>query len=185
MPRRAHDGLHHTGRTHLADGCIKLLTCSCKTIVGCRQPQLLMCQLADTLAVHGQERGIGRGNHVEALLLQLHECRCCYCLHLGDNQVRLLFLNDLTQPCTVQHGKHIATMRYLHGGCVLIPIEGYHLHTIALQLDTHIFSQLTRPAQQSLLCHLRQRRPDLYHVSLPFSVYFRQRYDNSFYPTSF
>ena len=43
----------------------------------------------------------------------------------------------------VQHGKNVTAMGHLHGGSVLVTVEGDDLYAITLQLDCNFFTQFT------------------------------------------
>ena len=100
-----------------------------------------------------------------ALLLQLNQGWRGNGLDLRYNQVRLLFFYYLTKTGAIQHGQHVAAVGNLHCRSIFIPIEGDNLNPVALQFDCNFFSQFTRSAQQCLLCHLRKRRTDFYHIA--------------------
>ena len=140
MARRAHDRLYDARSADFLYCSVKLLPGSGKTIVGCRQAELLMCKLADALSVHRKESRVGRRNHVISLLLQLYESRSSDSFHLWNDHVRLLLFDDLAELGSVKHGEHVTAMSDLHGRSILITIEGDDLYTITLQFDCNLFS---------------------------------------------
>ena len=62
-----------------------------------------MSQLADALAVHGEECGIGGRNYIVTLLLKFNQLRSGYCLYLRNDHIRFLLFNNLAQTGSVKH----------------------------------------------------------------------------------
>ena len=62
-----------------------------------------MSQLADALAVHGEECGIGGRNYIVTLFLKLYKLRGGNGLYLRNDHIRFLLFNNLAQTCTVKH----------------------------------------------------------------------------------
>ena len=160
---RTHDGFHHAGGAHGRYGGVELLAGGGKTVVGSGQAEGLVRQLPDALAVHGEEGRVGRGDHMIPLLLQLHQRGRRDGLHLRDDDVRLLLLDDFPQPGPVQHRQDITAMSHLHGRRILIPIQRNYLNAKPLQFNSNLFTQFSRAAQQGLLSNLGERSTDFYH----------------------
>ena len=148
MARRTHHRLHHAGDADLGDGLLEILVTVGKTVGAGSEAQFLGGQAADTLAVHGQFGGLGRGNHVETFLLQFHQRVGSDGLHLRHDKVGLFLLDHATQFGTVQHVDDVGTVGHLHARGVSVAVHGDHFDAETHHLDDDFLAQFAGSTKQ-------------------------------------
>jgi hypothetical protein len=165
VPGGRHHRLDHARQAERRDRGTILVHRGREAVPRRGQLQLLGGQPADALAVHGQPRGAGGGDHCPAFLLELLQRRRVDGLDLGDDEVRLLQLDDAPDLGAVEHADDVRAMRHLHGRRVGVAVHGDHLDAQALRLDHHFLAELARAQQQQARGIGRQRRAQSDHRS--------------------
>ena len=142
LARAGHDGLHHTRHTNLFNRREVFLPGCRKFIRGGSQTQLLSCQSADALTVHGELRGARSGNNLHlALSLDRRKHISGNGFHLGHHHIRLFLLDNATQGVPIKHGDDMGPISHLHGRSIGVGIHGNHFHAVPLQLNNDFLAQ--------------------------------------------
>ncbi len=150
----AHHGLDDAGVTnarltvHAVDRRLQLGQCVAEPVGAGRQAQRFGGQAADALAVHGQARGAGGGDHAHhAGGFEHFEHGRGDGLDLGHHQVGLFRFDQRPQLGRVAHGDGARVVRHLLAGGVVVAVHRDGFHAQALQRDQHLLAQLAGAEQ--------------------------------------
>ena len=86
-------------------------------------------------------RCLGRRHHLNALLLVVVKSLGADGLHLGDDEVGLMFGHNRIEGLSVEHGNDFVLVGHLHGGRTGIGVDGDDVLSEPLQGDDHFFAQ--------------------------------------------
>jgi hypothetical protein len=160
---RAHDRLDHARVADRLDRLPVLLERGGEAIGRGLEAELLRGQPPDAFTVHRQASGACGGDHVEALRLQLQQSGRRDRLDLGHDEVGALRLDHTPQRGRIRHRDGVRAVRYLHGGRVVVTIDGDHRDAQPLRLDRDLLAELTRSQQEQLGLRGRVRCADADH----------------------
>ena len=124
---RRHQRLHDTWEANLIGSILELIEGLGIEILRRAQTQFLRSQVADGAAVHGVVDGTGRGNHLNALFLELEKPLRADGLDLRNNDIRLVFVDDSFERIAVEHREHFTLICHLHSGRIVISVAGNHI----------------------------------------------------------
>ena len=113
-------------------------------ILGCAQTQLLGCEVADGLAVHGEVDGACARNHLNAHLLKVEESFGSDGFNLRHDNVRLVTLHHSGKCVAVQHVENLMFVGNLHCRCVLILVACNDILSCTLGGDDKFLAQFAR-----------------------------------------
>ena len=113
-------------------------------ILGCAQTQLLGCEVADGLAVHGEVDGACARNHLNAHLLKVEESFGSDGFNLWYDNVRLVTLHHSGKRVAVQHVENLMFVGNLHCRCVLILVACNDILSCTLGGDDKFLAQFAR-----------------------------------------
>ena len=111
-------------------------------------------QSADALAVHRGLDGEGVRDHAHAALLRSGQLVRGDGLDLGNDQVDVDAVKNLTQGVWVAHVEHQGGIGDLHRGSALVGVGGNHRAAVTLQGDRHLLAELAGAQEQ----HPRRKR---------------------------
>src|SRR5581483_10357285 len=164
FPRGRHHRLHHAGRADRLHRRAIIGFVAREAIRRRRQFQFFRGETADAFAIHRQARGARGRHHRVALALELDQRRRVDRLDLGDDEVRLLFLDHAPDLGAVEHLDHVGAMRDLHRRRILIAIDRDALAAEALRLDDDFLAELARAEQQDPGRAVGERRAERRHL---------------------
>ena len=132
----------------LVDPDLQFVQAIGKGIARGRQFQLFRRQAADALAVHGELRRAGGGDHFrQPGPLDFRQHVGGDGLDLGHDEVRLFLLHQRAQGRAVGHVDDMGAVRHLMAGRIGVAIHRDDFHAQALQGDDHFLAQFAAAEQ--------------------------------------
>ena len=139
---RAHQRLYHARKADCFCRFFKFFICIREFIAGSRKMKRLCRKPSDAFTVHRQLCRTRIRNDVKPFFLKLQQLIRRNGFHFRHDQVRFFFLNDFSDLRFIKHINHIAFVRGLHGGSMLIAVNGYSDNPEPLRFNDDFFPQL-------------------------------------------
>ena len=143
----AHHRLHHHGEAQWSGGGFQFLEVGGIGKPGRAQTEFIGGQVADAVAVHGDRRGPGRGDHLDAVVLQGLEGIHSQGFDLRNHHVRPVAAHHVLQERCIGHGEDFRLIGHLHGRGAGIAVTGDHPATQALGCNHHFLTQFAAAQQ--------------------------------------
>ena len=158
MPGRAHHRLDHARVPDLPRPGAQLLQRPGETVRRGRQPQILVREHAQPLAVHADGGDFGARHHLDAARRGIRQLAGRDRLDLRHDDVGAHLVEQRAQPGRVGHIQHACLVRHLLGGRTGVRVGRAHPCAETHQLDGDLLAELTRAEEQHAGGMCPQRR---------------------------
>ena len=144
MPGGGHRGLDERRVADLIESCGQLGLAAREAEGRCAHAGQGRSEVADALTVHRRLDGECVGDDAHAALFIGAQLVCRDGLDLGNDEVNIDVVEDLTQSLRVAHVKNAGFVRHLHGGSIAVGVAGEHRASVALQGDHDFLTEFAR-----------------------------------------
>lgn len=140
--RGRHDGFDDARKADFVDGGFEFFGSSRKLIRGSEAAEFFRGHASNPFAIHGELGGAGGGDDgSEAFAFEFGKGVGGDGFDFGDDEVWLLEFDDFSQGFTIEHGKNVRAVRYLHGGGVGVSVAGDDFDSVTLEFDDDLFAE--------------------------------------------